>query len=97
MLLFQRPLRGLLGGAQPGGLISTSTSHIRLRVLEGKLGLDVMKTAIVVKTGNGLQLWFRHDPEGRMRTTAGIRPGIDIRAGHNGKGHMLAWLERTMQ
>ena len=58
-----------------------------LRVLEGKLGLDVMKTAIVVKTGNGLQLWFRHDPEGRMRTTAGIRPGIDIRAGHNGKGH----------
>ena len=45
-----------------------------LRVLEGKLGLDVMKTAIVVKTGNGLQLWFRHDPEGRMRTTAGIRP-----------------------
>ena len=58
-----------------------------LRVLEAKLGLDVMKTAIVVKTGNGLQLWFRHDPEGRMRTTAGIRPGIDIRAGHNGKGH----------
>jgi hypothetical protein len=45
-----------------------------LRVLEGKLGLDVMKAAIVVKTGNGLQLWFRHDPEGRMRTTAGIRP-----------------------
>src|ERR1035437_2800472 len=58
-----------------------------LRVLEAKLGLDVMKAAIVVKTGNGLQLWFRHDPEGRMRTTAGIRPGIDIRAGHNGKGH----------
>jgi hypothetical protein len=58
-----------------------------LRVLEGKLGLDVMKAAIVVKTGNGLQLWFRHDPEGRMRTTAGIRPGIDIRAGHHGKGH----------
>ena len=59
----------------------------RLRVLEGKLGLHVMKPAIVVKTGNGLQPWFRHDPKGRMRTTAGIRPGIDIRAGHNGKGH----------
>src|SRR5208283_4844087 len=27
MLPFQRPLRGLLGGASPGGLISTSTSR----------------------------------------------------------------------
>jgi hypothetical protein len=29
MLPFQRPLRGLLGGASPGGLISTSTSRTR--------------------------------------------------------------------
>src|ERR1019366_8595122 len=29
MLPPQQPLRGLLGGAPPGGLISTSTSHTR--------------------------------------------------------------------
>jgi hypothetical protein len=61
-----------------------------LRVLEAKLGLDVVRAAIVVKTGNGLQLWFQHDPAGRMRTAAGVRPGVDIRAGHNGKGHGYA-------
>src|ERR1019366_1267190 len=40
--------------------------------------------------GNGIQLWFRHDPAGRLKTGSGIRPGIDIRGGHKGKGLGMA-------
>jgi hypothetical protein len=57
-----------------------------LRALEAEIGIDLMAIAVVVKTGNGIQLYFAHDPEGRLKTTAGIRPGIDIRAGQRGKG-----------
>jgi hypothetical protein len=57
-----------------------------LRALEAEIGIDLMAIAVVVKTGNGIQLYFAHDPAGRLKTTAGIRPGIDIRAGHKGKG-----------
>src|ERR1017187_4792891 len=57
-----------------------------LRALEAEIGIDLMALAVVVKTGNGIQLWFKHDPAGRLKTTAGIRPGIDIRGGHKGKG-----------
>ena len=51
-----------------------------LRALEVEIGIDLMSLAVVVKTGNGIQLYFAHDPAGRLKTTAGIRPGIDIRA-----------------
>src|ERR1039457_6087490 len=57
-----------------------------LRKLEAEIGIDLMAIAVVVKTGNGIQLWFKHDPAGRLKTGAGIRPGIDIRGGHKGKG-----------
>ena len=57
-----------------------------LRALEAEIGIDLMSLAVVVKTGNGIQLYFAHDPAGRLKTGAGIRPGIDIRGGHKGKG-----------
>src|ERR1017187_1356032 len=61
-----------------------------LRALEAEIGIDLMAIAVVVKTGNGIQLWFKHDPDGRLKTGAGIRPGIDIRGGHQGKGLGMA-------
>jgi hypothetical protein len=61
-----------------------------LRKLEAEIGIDLMAIAVVVKTGNGIQLWFKHDPAGRLKTGAGIRPGIDIRGGHKGKGLGMA-------
>jgi hypothetical protein len=54
---------------------------------EAELGLDLRPRAIIVQTGGGVQLWFSHDPAGRAKTTAGVRPGVDVRAGHMGKGH----------
>ena len=64
----------------------TVDGMVSLRALEAEIGIDLMAIAVVVKTGNGIQLWFKHDPAGRLKTTAGIRPGIDIRGGHKGKG-----------
>ena len=34
-----------------------------LRALEAEIGIDLMALAVVVKTGNGIQLWFKHDPD----------------------------------
>ena len=60
------------------------------RALEAEIGIDLMAIAVVVKTGNGIQLWFKHDPAGRLKTGSGIRPAIDIRGGHKGKGLGMA-------
>src|ERR1039457_2230844 len=64
----------------------TVDGMVSLRALEAEIGIDLMSLAVVVKTGNGIQLWFKHDPAGRLKTGSGIRPGIDIRGGHKGKG-----------
>jgi hypothetical protein len=64
----------------------TVDGMVSLRALEAEIGIDLMSLAVVVKTGNGIQLYFAHDPAGRLKTRAGIRPGIDIRGGHKGNG-----------